>query len=173
MDRSKGNWQDKNSTITQMHAPSATRELVHSPHTAPSGHAAWRWTSGIETTGWGTSGTGTSWRGTLGIGTTYRGTSGRGISERRTLEGLSPTTNLQSSCCSTLRSAMFPDASASSRVGTAGRGICRVTNPYNSSPLRQWVSGVCGFGPRTGVCGRGAGAGDCGHEVCWRSSWPC
>ena len=65
----------------------ATRGLVHSSPTEPSGRASGRGTSG-------------------------RGTSGRGRSGR-----LSPPADSPSSCCSTSTSEVFPAASASRRVG--------------------------------------------------------
>jgi len=77
--------------------PNATRGLVDSSPTEPSGHA-----SGRVTSRKGTSGGGTSGRGTTGRGTSRRGTSGR----------LSPPAYWPSSCCSTSTSEVFPAASA-------------------------------------------------------------
>jgi hypothetical protein len=91
-----------------------------------------------------TSGRGTLGRGALGRGTLRKWTLGKGTSRRGPLGSPSSPADSRSSCCSTSTSEVFPAASASRRVGAAVRGICGVTSPKNSSPVRVLVSGVHG-----------------------------
>jgi hypothetical protein len=113
--------------------PEAKRGLVHSSPTNQSGRASGRGTlgrgtsrrgtSGKGTFGRGTSGRGTSGRGKSGRGKSGRGTSGRGTSWRGISGRLSPAPDSPSSYCSTSPSEVFPAASASRRVGAAGRDV--------------------------------------------------
>ena len=153
--------------------PNATRGLVHSLPTPPSGRASGRRSSVKGTSRRGTSGRGISGRGASGRGTSGRGTCSRGTPRRGTMGRLLPPANLPSSCYSTSTSEVFPAAPASGRVDATGRHFCGVTTPENSSTLMVWVSAVCGRGEGSGVCGRGAGARGYGSGVCSRISWPC
>jgi len=153
--------------------PNATRGLVHSLPTEPSRHAS-GWGSSVKgTSGRGTSGRGISGRGASGRGTPRRGTCSRGTPGRGTMGRLLPPANSPSSCYSTSTSEVFPAASASGRVGAAGRHFCGITIPENSSTLRVWVSAGCGHWKVSGVCCSGAGAIGYGRGVCSRISWPC
>jgi len=133
---------DPNTNATTIASP-ATRGLIHSLPTEPSGHAL-----RSETSGWGTSG-------------------------RGTLQRMSPPADSPISCWSTSTSQVFPAATACHRICTARRGFCSVSCQKSSNLLSGWVSAIWNHGRDSGVCCPETDAGGWSHRVCSHISLPC